>query len=186
MEIKLTRSQIRQTVANADLRIGLAKYLLIQNQIAVPAPIATNAEFRKRFNGFYRVRRNETWQKVYYRLMDRARGKPLSFPVILRELRAGTGRCEASFASKLLATVNPDSPVIDSVVLGNVGERLPWPTASNRIARIELLYSNLVKCFQHYINSADGRFLIAEFRKTHAAHSITATKMLDLVLWQSR
>lgn len=186
MQIRLTQDQIRQTIACPELRTGLAKYLVIQSHIAAPEPIATNAEFRRRFNGFYRVRRGEPWQAGFYSLMDRACREPLSFSEILHALSTETGRCEASFASKLHATVNPDWPVIDSVVLGNVDARLPWPWASDRMARIERLYHDLAECFRQYLHGPDGQFLVAEFRKAHPGHPITATKMLDLVLWQSR
>jgi hypothetical protein len=47
------------------------------------------------------------------------------------ELHRTTGRCEASFASKLSATIGPTMPVIDSVVLRNLNLRLPPSGSSN-------------------------------------------------------
>ncbi len=39
---------------------------------------------------------------------------------ILSEIFKNTGRVEASFASKLYATLYPDYPFIDSIVLNNL------------------------------------------------------------------
>src|SRR5439155_1069029 len=49
-------------------------------------------------------------------LLERRKRQPASFGSVLRELHEATGRFEASFASKLVATIRPDTPVIDSVV----------------------------------------------------------------------
>jgi hypothetical protein len=49
----------------------------------------------------------------------------VNFEHILRTLLAETGKVEASFASKMAATLDPSSPVIDRHVLSYVGRKLP-------------------------------------------------------------
>jgi hypothetical protein len=74
------------------------------------------------------------WQEVFYGLMARAKHQDLPFHEVLHALHDATGRHEASFASKLVATFDPSKPVIDAVVLKNVGLRLP-PYAAAQIGR---------------------------------------------------
>jgi hypothetical protein len=159
--------------------------LAIQEAFARSTIVADDRAFQTRFNGFYKVRRGAAWQQFFYNLMDRCRRDRLMFSSVLVELREKTGRCEASFASKLFATVNQDWPVIDSVVLANVGEKLPRPALPDRMERIIELHQDMRDWFCWYLTSADGGFLVAEFRRVHACN-ITEMKMLDLVLWQMR
>ena len=52
--------------------------------------------------------------------MEIAKRDELKFDVVLDLLHQETNRYEASFASKLIATINPSMPVIDSIVLKNL------------------------------------------------------------------
>ena len=65
------------------------------------------------YDGFYRVRRNEEWRKYYFKLMQEMRSKDVSFGDILTSINKETGRIEASFSSKLLATINPNYLIWD-------------------------------------------------------------------------
>lgn len=95
---------------------GLRKYCWLQAALAT-TDIANDREFQTRFNAFYRVRRSSAWRRVFYALLEQEKSKPRPFAYVLRALHAATGRAEASFASKLVASVDPDMPVIDAFVL---------------------------------------------------------------------
>ena len=87
---------------------------------------------------------------------------------ILGELRRATGRWEASFASKLLATVDPGMPVIDSVVLRTLGLRLPpLLGAEDRAAGIEAVHRALAAEFAAFLPTKEGRYLVASFRQMY-------------------
>ena len=105
---------------------------------------------------------------------------------MLDTLHRTTGRYEASFASKLLATIDPNMPVIDSIVLRNLNLRLPASSSKQRIARIQELHSTLVACFKEFLTTETGRHLVERFRHEYPSANITEIKMLDLVLWQTR
>ena len=64
--------------------------------------------------------------------MQVSKAQCINFPEALRALRERTGRLEASFASKLVATLDPNKPVIDKFVLSNFNLRLPYHGAANR------------------------------------------------------
>jgi hypothetical protein len=183
MKVELTHDQI--DAALPAVGPGLAKYLSIQDRLG-RCDIRNDGEFRQLFNGFYRVRRGQDWQDAFYGLLERAKHEPTTFAEVLAALRRATGRWEASFASKLLATVDPDMPVIDSVVLGNLALRLPAYGSARREAGIIELHARLAAMFREFLSTKAGRRLVRRFREEYPDADVAETKMLDLVLWQTR
>ena len=111
--------------------MGLKKYQWLQAQRDA-CDVRSNSEYRKRFNGFYRVRRGPGLAGHFYGLLEAKKGQTVPFTEVLEDLHRTTGRYEASFASKLLATIDPNMPVIDSVVLRNLNLRLPASASKQR------------------------------------------------------
>jgi hypothetical protein len=165
---------------------GRAKYLAIQ-ELFRESGVPSGRSFQRPFNGFYRVRRGEEWQQAFFAILDQQRTRHDSFRIVLDQLHRATGRIETSFASKLVATVDPASPVIDSIVLKNVGLRLQTSGASSaRMDKAAEVHAALSKMFAEYLSTPAGEYLISQFRKKHPEARITPIKMLDLVLWQTR
>jgi hypothetical protein len=183
MTIPLTERNIEAALPR--VAVGLKKYLWLQAQRDA-CNVRSDPEYRKRFNGFYRVRRGQDWQNHFYGLLEAQKGRTVSFAEVFEALHRATGRYEASFASKLLATIDPNMPVIDSIVLRNLDLRLPAAGSKRRIARIEQLYAGLVNCFKEFLRTDTGRHLVTRFRAAYPDATITEIKMLDLVLWQTR
>ena len=185
MPIELDRQKI--DAALPKVAPGLAKYLRIMEFVANVPAFHDDPEFRRSFNGFYRVRRSaQTWQPHFFALMDRARSQGFDFSRTLEELFAATGRIEASFASKLYATLHPNAPVIDSVVLENLGLKLPSAEDPNRQAKVVGIHDALARTFADLLATAEGKYLVAAFRAAYPNASVTDEKALDLVLWQIR
>ena len=187
LTVSLTTQQIDSSLENA--KIGLAKYLNIQKRLneLTGKPLKNNADFRKSFNGFYRIRQKPaSWYNAFYELFDESRSQSIDFSTILRSLHKATDRYEASFASKLLATLNPQMPVIDSIVLKNLNTKLPYQSDPNRFDSICLLHEEINRCYTEYLQSTQGRYLVGQFQKAYPNVEISEVKMLDLVLWQSR
>jgi hypothetical protein len=165
---------------------GLQRYCWLQAALAT-TDVAHDREFQMRFNAFYRVRRNSTWQSAFYGLLQQNKSKRQSFADVLRALHAATGRAEASFASKLVASVDPDMPVIDAFVLKNLGLRLPRAgPIEMRLARMVELHDVIRQSFSDYLGSDMGRRLVARFQESYPDRRVTPVKMLDLVLWKAR
>lgn len=164
---------------------GLEKYCWIQDQL-LTRNVVTDRDFQKRFAGFYRVRRNGAWRAAFFGILEDAKRSPISFAEALQLLRDATGQVEASFASKLVATVDPEQPLIDSVVVGNLGLRVPKANGANRVAQLVELHQNLAAAYAAYLSSEDGRRLVRAFKGRYPARKVSELKMLDLVLWQIR
>lgn len=118
--------------------------------------------------------------------MERAGTGGFDFSRTLAELFAATGRIEASFASKLYATHHPNSPVIDSVVLENLGLKLPRASDPDRLAKVVGIHDDLAKSFADLLATEDGKYLVTSFRSAYPNAAVTDEKALDLILWQIR
>ena len=103
--------------------LGLDRYAEIMKK-AKTTNISEDREFQHLFNAFYRVRRNEAWRKIYYSLFEEMKQGSPNFESILRFLYEKTGNIEASFSSKMLATLCPEKPIWDRYVLENLGLKL--------------------------------------------------------------
>jgi hypothetical protein len=182
--IPITRSSIE--IALPKLALGLGKYEWLQAELPRRDP-SRDHEYQRRFNSFYRVRRGSDWQRPFYRLLQEGKTRRLSFAVTLRELHQATGRVEASFASKLIATLDTSQPVIDSIVLRHLGLKLPASgPPSVRIDHIVTIHESLAARFAECLAAPIGGYLVARFRTLYPQAAITGVKMLDLILWQTR
>ena len=61
---------------------GLEKYVYIIKHVN-QVNIAENREFQKRFNGFYRVRRDEAWQEQFYGFFETAKVQTARWRAVL-------------------------------------------------------------------------------------------------------
>ncbi len=165
---------------------GLGKYCRIQNALKT-TDVAHHPEFQRSFNGFYRIRRDTTWRRSFYSLLEDQKSSRRSFAAVLEALRTATGRVEASFVSKLVASVDPDQPVIDFFVLKNLGLRLSSAgTVEARVARIVDVHAQIGLAFSEYLKTDMGTYLTKRFEEIYPDRHLTRIKMLDLTLWQIR
>jgi len=165
---------------------GLQKYSAIQALVSGDTTGFKDPILRRLYNGFYRVRRGQPWQAVYFDLMLQTQKHGYGFSEVLTALHRTTGRYEASFASKLLATLDTSQPVIDSVVLKNLDCKLPVATSTQRLQGIVAIHSDLQQNVQSFLSSVEGRTLVAQFKASFPHHAVSEEKAVDLVLWQMR
>jgi hypothetical protein len=137
----LTTDEIQAALGR--LKDGLDRYLWLQRNLGL-CNVSTDGHFQTRFNGFYRVRRGLPWRSDYFALMESAKVTGIGFQDALKEINRRTGRIEASFASKLVATLDPSKPVVDRFVLQNFELRLPRWGLPDRESRTVNLYNDLV------------------------------------------
>ncbi len=182
--IELTHSLVDRALPK--IAVGLRKYEWLQKTL-FGTNVVNDRQFQRRFNGFYRVRRGSDWQRAFYEMLEREKSRPRPFAAILQELCDRTGRIEASYASKLLATIDPRNPVIDAIVLANVGLRLRTRgPLHERWAAAVAVHHELGRLFAEWLTTESGRYLVAQFGAYYPEVQVTPVKMLDLVLWQTR
>ena len=181
--ITLTKTQI--DTALSEIASPLAKYCYLQTFLR-EIDVSRDKTFQKKYSGFYHIRhRNRAWKKFYFSLLERSKFHPLSFSDVLNAIHRKTGRVEASFSSKLVATIDLSMPVIDKFVLQNANLVLPV-YGENRIERVELLYETLREKIDNFSHSENGVYLVDSFLRRFPCCHITKTKMIDFVLWKIR
>lgn len=162
--------------------------------------IAADVSYQKNFTGYYRVRRDALWLQAFYQYLEENKtNRDISFETILRYLSGvehtvrKTGKnpggkaktVEASFASKMLATINRDHPIWDSQVLHffqiKVDDRL---TGEDKIRHCVEIYRQMEQEITQFIHSPAGKECIALFDETFPnCRDFSAYKKIDFYLW---
>lgn len=149
------------------------------------------ADFQRKFNGFYGVRRNAVWRAVFYTTFQGTKqrtGDPAAlFRWALAAVTAETGRVEASFVSKLVATLHAEGAVLDSVIRGFLAARIPAPSfgagAEEAVAYYDWLQQVMMALSE---TAAAGEWFDrfdAQFAATAGAAAIDPIKKLDFLVW---
>jgi hypothetical protein len=112
--------------------------------------------------------------------------KGIDFPDALKRINGHTGRIEASFASKLVATLDPSKPVIDRFVLEHFELHLPRRGLSDRERKTNDLYYDLCDKYRVFIQSPTAKMIRDLFDSRHPNSEVSELKKIDLVLWQIR
>ncbi|MDP3988633.1 MAG: hypothetical protein Q8P93_00125 [bacterium] len=186
LEIILTSEEIEAALNNPRLRVGVEKYLDLQQGLQV-GDCFNNEAFRKSFKSFYKVRfLQEVGVNELFRLLKEQRQKEKDLREILMCMYEATGQLHKSFSSKIVATCNPDMPVIDSKVLQRIkedGRRVVIPSTVEGIVEF---YEKMKIAYKDFLDTKKHD-LVARFCNKFPEESkeISEIKMLDFVLWQA-
>jgi hypothetical protein len=166
---------------------GVQKYLALMDRLNT-VDVARDPTFQRAYNGFYRVqRRTSDWYTAYYRFMEKSKALPPSFSQALDYIHQATGRYEPSFASKLVATLDPKKPVWDTHVLRNLGANPPAYYKRTKIQDAKICYAWIETWYQGFLASEKGGEWVELFDE-HVPdhHKMTNLKKVDFILWQMR
>ena len=152
------------------------------------------SEFRKKYNGFYKVRSKQSeWYDRYYDLMERQRESSLSFEELLRRMYEVNASVEVSFVSKLIATIDPSRPIWDQYVLKNLGLWSTWDKSrifpyEKRIELADKTYRIICEWYREFMCSEDGKACIERFDAAlpHYRDKVSDVKKIDFFLWAKR
>ena len=165
----------------------LQTYGYLQNTLPA-TDVSKDVEFQRRFNRFYKMRSKPPgWYQMFFGLLEREKlTRSSTFEKLIREIFNRWGEVHPSFASKLLATINPESPVYDKEVCRNLGIK-PIVTTDPEV-RLNGAITNF-HAVQQFHSAANGttaaRELIDAFDAAFERFvSFTTVKKLDLMLWQ--
>ncbi len=154
----------------------------------------TTTEFRKTFNGFYRIRqKSAAWYDKYYRLMEEQKSANKSFKDLLLCLEPVSGTIDVSFVSKMMAAVDPSLPIWDKYILQNLGLIKRWEKMGGkdkmlRIDEADYIYQEIKTWYETFICSKDGKTCIAAFDTAMPNYKdrLTVVKKIDYLLWSKR
>ncbi len=191
-KLKMNKNQLLSyNSKNVDwkkLSVGLEKYQHIMEMLYT-VDVSVDKNFQKKFNGFYRIRQKpKMFYEVLYNYLEKNKNSNASFETILLHFFNQFERIEASFSSKIAATLNPNLPIWDSIVLKNLGLKSPAYNLSKQV-RFEKtvdLYNHLMKFYSDLLNNKLSNKMIADFDKHFPEANISKYKKIDLILWQTR
>lgn len=164
---------------------GLERYEYIIHNVRT-VDVSTDIAFQTKFNGFYRIRRNKEWRDFYYSLFEQAKNNSYSFEDIIKALYKETNKVEASFASKMYASLHTDKPIWDQYVLQELELELTGKNEEKLGNAIEL-YREIEKMINSILESEDGKQCIISFDKTLPSYAwISKAKKIDFFLWGNR
>lgn len=184
---RLSRTRIDRAIRSREIADGLLVYRWLQARVRLRR-FSKDPVFRSVFSDFYRLnmRPAAVQRAVLAELHGSSRRGRVSYASTLSRLYNVCGSVEASFASKIVASLDPDGPVIDRWVLRNTAIELPRSVSPNRLRETALAYERLDRLCGEFLRSPVGRYLVRRFTARHRAPGITEMKMLDFVLWQTR
>ena len=185
IKFSFTESQVVDALRKA--RRGIARYIELMRCFPL-VDVCRDPVFQCRYNGFYKLRqRQPSWYQSYYRLMQELRDSKPSFSLVLDALRREVGKCEASFASKMVATIDSTKPVWDTFVLMNMGISPLCSSDPRRFDKAKANYARIEDWHRDLLDSENGRMVIGIFDGVVAEHcSVSNLKKVDFVLWQTR
>jgi len=170
------------------VREGVIKYTHIMNRLH-QTDVSADREFQKTFNHFYRIRqKKQAFYKALYDYLEKNKNKSVTFEQTLNYFYDQVGSLEASFSSKVVATINPDMPVWDSVVLKNIGLRPPpyYKSYPERIKMATDIYNKIITWYTDFLTTEEAKRMKRIFEEKMGHTTLTPLKKIDLVLWQTR
>lgn len=198
-EMKWNLDQLKDSVFSTDSVIQAIDYLqeritdiakycdLLQWSSTVN--VAEDKDFQTAFTAFFRLRRDSKWREHYFSLFERQkkRGINVSFGEILLRLFKQCGQIEASFSSKMLATINPEMPIWDSIVLKNLGFKIKGKTKEEKFSNAVVLYDDICKWYQQFKKTDEAKRMLESFDLAFSEYRhISETKKIDFMLWAMR
>jgi hypothetical protein len=172
---------------NAVIRyLSLDKYQYIRERL-YQCDVSKDEEFQKTFDAFYRVRRNKEWRNKFFEYFEETKNRRgISFKEILRDLFLRTGNTEASFASKMLATINPNMPIWDQYVLQSLDLKVEGTEKDERLKSTIDTYDKIIQRENELLKQPEIQEEISKFKDCFSKYDISDIKILDYMLWSDR
>ena len=184
-EVKINPNKVMQE--RIAVSVGLDKYDYIMRQF-YKVNVSSDNDFQRIFDGFYRVRRNDEWRKCFYDLFEGSKKCSSTFEQILKEIYDQTGRVEASFSSKMLATIDSDKPIWDRYVLQNL--QITFPVLKDKQKQMEVIidtYHDIENWYQNFMQRDNAKECIEKFNEMLPDYRhISDIKKIDFFLWSAR
>lgn len=164
----------------------LPKYQYIMDNIFSVTLTNKDEEIRKYFNGYYNIRKNTNWLNNYYAVFEKkkVRANVVTFEEILEEISLGN-MLEPSYASKMLATLNPEKPIWDSRVKSILEFNIQGNTREKKKKSIINIYYRIEETYKSYLESAEGIRNIELFDRIigYKYPLLSKIRKLDFMIW---
>lgn len=167
--------------------LKMDKYQKILAEYA-KSPRKLDENFRKLFSSSYGIstaRKTEEWKNNFFEVFESCTSKS-TFEEILKSLseKSHIQNCEASFASKILATINPEKPILDSKILKYLGLQTGGNNKKERLENALKAYNQIEKWYEEYLKSEEAKSCIQYFDELFPKYkNISSVKKIDFFIW---
>ncbi|MEK7103369.1 MAG: hypothetical protein AAB870_03410 [Patescibacteria group bacterium] len=171
-----------------QIKIGVQQYLYIMDLVRT-SNVQKNEEFQRKFNGFYRImKKSKEFYEALYQYLEDNKNKEISFEQTLGFFEQKFHPLEASFSSKIVATINPNFPIWDSEVLARLNLKAPRSQLARdiRFKEIVKMYNEIVSWYSDFLGTEEAKRMIKIFDEKIGTVDITDIKRIDFILWQTR
>lgn len=170
----------------SKLIVGLDKYKQIM-ALVQKTNVFYDMNFRTLFCGYYKLRqKSKQFYDVYFEYMESCKKKIPTFETALKYLYKKTGEVHYSFCSKLIATLDPSSPILDQYVLRHCGFAIIGSTvkAEERIKYYTDVYYSILSEYEDALNNSSYvKDFIQQFNNYCPEYSdINDVKKIDCML----
>lgn len=159
-------------------------YLIIQQHVN-DVGIFTTPAFKKEFGRYYKIiQKTNAWLSSYYKVFRNAYNYKWPFRKILLELYKETGEMHPVHCSEILASINPDKPIMQNYVYEWLGILIQNPKdKEERIDYYVNLYNFIDREFHSHLNDKNVIDAIKRFDEEFPnASEISNIKKLDFML----
>ena len=162
--------------------MGFDKYKMSIEHVR-KVDVSADLDFQRTYNGFYRIRRNAEWRAAYYGIFEEIKNSSPTFEQIIRTLYRDTGNIEASFSSKMLATIRPEMPILDQFVLTFFNLIIEGYTPEERINSAMEVYRKIVEEESKMLKDPTVKKEVKQFKEYFMDYKISDVKALDYMIW---
>ena len=170
-----------------NIETGIFKYRNIQKMFREKKFIEKDYDcepFQKAFRGFYRVRGTQDFMDMCVTILKK---NDTDIYSVLNKLSSVSKRAELAVASKLIHTINDNSPIYDKFVAINLELKTKNEIGlDKKIADRIIIYKELDMIIKKWLLEPSIQSTLIDFSKRVDCKDISDTKKLDFILWQLR
>jgi len=160
--IEFDIDKIRNSLSNTNIKLDI--YRSIMNSFH-NTNVSTDLQFQHNYKVFYGMYRyaDTDFCRVYFEYMENNKTSGIDFEDIIKFLYREIGTMQPSFSSKLLHTINPNKPILDSRVEYHL--KLKTIQSQNHIPKIFKYYDELVLLYDEYMKTQNAADVISGLMK---------------------
>lgn len=182
---KFTTKDIQKALDRKEMYLGFAKYSFITDVFWMVNSYS-DYSFRVVYTDFYKLNigTDQEFRNMYFHLLESHKRNQYRFEDILKMLYDISGKMHGSFASKLLATVNPKLPIIDRFIKEHL--ELDSYYGINNSNEIITQYYEIINIYEAFLKTQKCKEWIKLFDEKFPNNKIENIKKIDFILWQIR
>lgn len=180
--------QVSAALMKLERRRSVERVLELMRVRTNPA-LATDPNYRRTFNGYYRMgRKSDAFYRHFFSMLREAASAPSppSLRAILQNLHDSTGQRHLSFGTKMLATITDDAVIFDRNVATHFGVRSTPLPRQDWLSEALRRYGEIWQGIQAFTQAREWQQTRALFDQAfpNAAH-LSEMRKADLIIWAS-